>query len=202
VEIERFTATILVFGYFLVLMSDNLYVQLIWEEPITGELYQPLLTPPIVIGRDKKEMPEKLGSYPVSQLELIHKQVSRFHALITVANDQMYITDKSSNGTFINGRQIPKGSQIFSNKDTIRIGPYKITALLVEPRNSNNTDINREIVSPNSSVNFLRKNMIFIWLFSGILIIFLATGVGFGIKSILDNLRPNVPVQPINNSKL
>lgn len=175
-------------------MSENLYIQLIWEEPITGELNQPLLIPPIGIGREKNEIPEKLGSYPVSQVELIHKQVSRFHALITVANDRMYITDKSSNGTYINGRQISKGSQPFSSKDTIRIGPYKITAILVNQTNINNTDINREINNP--SLRIVKKNTVLLWFIGGIVMILLATGVGFTVKSILDNLRPQIPVQP------
>lgn len=180
-------------------MSENLYIQLIWEDPITSELNQPLLIPPIVIGREKNEMPENLGSHQVSQVELIHKQVSRFHALITVANEQMYITDKSSNGTHLNGRQIPKGSQPFSSKDTIRIGPYKITAILVTDKQKNNTEINREINNPSGAVNQVKKNTIFLWIIGAVTMFLLATGVGFSVKGILDNLRPQLPERPLNS---
>ncbi len=181
-------------------MSENLYVQLIWEEPITGELNQPLLMPPIAIGREVKEMPRNLGSYTVSHVELIHKQVSRFHALITVADQQMFITDKSSNGTYINGRLISKGSQQLSSKDTLRIGPYKITAILITEKQINSTDINRELSHSFTSTNTLGKNTVLLWFFGGILIIVLTAGVWFSVKSILDKLRPSLPNLPVPNS--
>lgn len=39
-------------------------------------------------------------------------QVSRFHATLTVdSNKQIYVTDHSSNGTFVNGVRIPSGSK-------------------------------------------------------------------------------------------
>jgi pSer/pThr/pTyr-binding forkhead associated (FHA) protein len=181
-------------------MSESLYIQLIWEEPLTGEINQPMLTPPIAIGREKSQMPENLGIHGVSQVELINKQVSRFHALITVANEQLYITDKSSNGTYVNGRQIPKGSQPFSSKDTIRIGPYKITAILVTEKQLNSTDINREVNNPSGAVSIAQKNTFFIWIMGAILIIFLGVGVWFSVKTILDHLRPNLPEKSLNNN--
>jgi len=181
-------------------MSENLYIQLIWEDPSTCEMNQSMLTPPIAIGRENQEMPEKLGHHEVSQLELIHKQVSRFHALITVANEQMYITDKSSNGTYLNGSQIRRGSQPLSSKDTIRIGPYKITAILVTEKDINSTDINREINNPSARVNIANKNTFFIWIIGVILMILLGAGVWFSVKTILNNLRPNLPENSLNNN--
>ena len=177
-------------------MSKVSYVRLIWQDPVSGDLNQPLLTPPICIGRDKEQMPKHLGNYTVSPLELVHKQVSRFHALITVANEQMYITDKSSNGTYFNGRLLSqKNSQLLSNKDTIRIGPYKITATLVTDKDINSTEINRDFVNISGEVPPVIKYKIFLWI-AGVLVgILLSLGFGILIKNTLEKLRP----QPSNN---
>ncbi|MGK7877428.1 MAG: FHA domain-containing protein [Xenococcaceae cyanobacterium] len=181
-------------------MSEPIYVQLMWEDPMTGELKQPILAAPIALGRKIDQMPEQLGEQFVSRLELEHKRISRFHALITVANQQMYVTDKSSNGTFLNGRLIGKGSQPFSSKDTLRIGHYKITATLIGEKDENATELNREPINFSLSANRIQKNTLPIWLI-GVLVLFLMSlGAWLLVSTLLKYSRPQVPAKPIPSS--
>ena len=179
-------------------MSAQLYVQLLWEDPSTGKLNSPLLTPPIAIGREKEQMPERLGEYAVSSIELVDNQISRYHALISVANGQMYITDISSNGTYLNGRLISKGSKAFSSKDTLRIGSYKITASLMAEKDLNATELSREAVNIGTSNNILAKNTILIWFLGIVLLLLMSLGVWLLVTTILKNTRPQVA--PTTNS--
>ncbi|MGK7877426.1 MAG: FHA domain-containing protein [Xenococcaceae cyanobacterium] len=181
-------------------MSEPIYVQLMWEDPMTGELEQPILVAPIALGRKIDQMPEQLGEQPISHLELVHKRISRFHALITVANQQMYVTDKSSNGTFLNGRLIGKGSQPFSSKDTLRIGPYKITATLVGDNDENATELNSDRLNLFRSANRIQKNTLPIWLIGVLVLLLMSIGAWLLVSTLLKHSRPQVPAKPIPSS--
>jgi pSer/pThr/pTyr-binding forkhead associated (FHA) protein len=65
------------------------------------------------IGRDKN-----------NQIIIADEKVSRFHALVTFENNVAYIKDTdSSNGTYINGKQIPVGKKVeLKNGDKIKVG--------------------------------------------------------------------------------
>ena len=67
----------------------------------------------ISIGRDKS-----------NQLIIADTKVSRYHAIVSFENDEAYIKDTdSSNGTFINGKQIERGRKIkLNNGDKIKVG--------------------------------------------------------------------------------
>lgn len=179
-----------------------MYVQLMWEDPATGELKQPLLTPPIAIGRDTEQMPEELGDIPVSRLELADNQISRYHALITVANNQLYITDQSTNGTFLNGRPIRPGIQPLSSQDTLRIGPYKITATLVGENDLDATEQNREQANIAQPANSLPKNTIVIWLIGGCLLLLMGLGAWLLVTTLLERSRPRPSVSPTSTNDL
>jgi pSer/pThr/pTyr-binding forkhead associated (FHA) protein len=175
--------------------NDPIYVQLSWEDPATGKLQRPLLAPPIAIGRDMEQMPEILGDSVVSRLALENRQVSRFHALITLANYQLYVTDRSANGTFLNGQALRQGSQPFSSKDTLRIGPYKITASLVRGRDLDNAT---ELTSPDAGsltqeTSTPLKNTLFVWLIGGAIMIIMAYGAWLLAYEIFRRLRPRPP---------
>lgn len=176
-------------------MSDDasLYVQLTWEDPVTGELQQPVLVPPIALGREIDQMPEHLGEKAVSRLELPHKQVSRFHALITLAERQLYITDRSANGTYLNGRLVEKGSHPLSSKDTLRIGPYKIIATLTQFDDSNSTELNVREHTHSTQGNPLQKNTLLMWLVGLGVLLLMGLGVWFVATTLLEQLRPRVP---------
>ncbi len=179
-----------------------MFVQLLWEDPTTGELKRPLLTPPIAIGRDTEQMPEELGDAPVSRLELADNQISRYHALITVANNQLYITDQSTNGTFLNGRPIRPGIQLLSSKDTLRIGPYKITATLVGENDLDATEQNREQINTPQPANSLHKNTLVIWLIGGCVLLFMGLGAWLLVSTLLERSRPRPTAIPTSTSNL
>lgn len=182
--------------------AEPMYVQLMWEDPETGELKQPLLTAPIAIGRELDQMPEQLGGQKVTRLELANKEISRYHALITVANEQLYITDQSSNGTHLNGRPIRPGIQPLSSKDTLRIGPYKITANLVREGDLNATQQNREHTNLSGQSNSAQKNMLMVWVIGGVVLLLMGIGGWVLVSTVLQNSRPRAPEAPAPNSSV
>lgn len=182
--------------------AEPMYVQLMWEDPETGELQQPLLTAPIAIGRETDQMPEQLGGQTVSRLELANKEVSRYHALITVVNQQMYITDQSTNGTFLNGQPLRPGTQPLSSRDTLRIGSYKMTASLIRNNDINATQQNRTSASTNltGQASAVQKNMLMVWLIGGLVLLLMGIGAWVVVSSLLERSRPRVPVTPSSKS--
>ncbi len=178
-----------------------MYVQLMWEDPVTGELHRPILAAPIALGRDKEQMPEQLGEQLVSRLELADNQISRFHALITIANHQLYVTDQSTNGTFLNGRPIRPGIQPLSSKDTLRIGPYKITATLRLENDLDATEQNREQTNFSQQPPSLHKNALAIWLIGAGVLLFMGVGAWVLASTLLQRSRPRVP-SPTSTSNL
>lgn len=182
--------------------SETVYVQVVWEDTTTGEIQQPLLAAPVAIGREQDQMPEQLGDKTVSRLELLNKEVSRFHALITVANSQLYITDRSANGTFLNGRQIRSGSQPFSSKDTIRIGPYKIVVMLMGEGDPNATALNRDRTVA-EQLPALHKNTMVIWLIGAVVLVLMGLVAWGLVGTLLERSRPQVPdtPAPVNSTR-
>ncbi|HEY9666356.1 MAG TPA: FHA domain-containing protein [Coleofasciculaceae cyanobacterium] len=182
--------------------AEPMYVQLMWEDPETGELQQPLLTAPIAIGRETGQMPDEVGGQKVSRLELGSKEISRYHALITVVNQQVYITDQSSNGTFLNGQPLRPGIQPLSSKDTLRIGPYKMTANLIRESDLNATEQNREQTNLSGQANSAQKNMLMVWVIGGVVLLLMGVGAWLLVTMLLENSRPRVPESPAPSSSL
>lgn len=167
-------------------------IQLSWDDPTTGMPHHSVYQAPVAIGRETTQMPEVLGNQPVSHLKLDHKQVSRYHALISVINHQFQITDKSANGTFLNGRPVRQNSQIFTIKDTVRIGPFKITVELLKERETNATELNLErsdLAKPQTGTN---PNAIAVWLMGGLVLVLLGWGIWAIAQVLLKNARPTV----------
>jgi hypothetical protein len=185
-----------------IISAEPMYVQLMWEDPETGELQQPLLMAPITIGRETDQMPEQLGGQKVTRLELGSKEISRYHALITVSNQQMYITDQSSNGTFLNGQPIRSGIQPLSSKDTLRIGPYKMTANLVREADLNATERNREQTNLTGLANSAQKNMMMVWVIGGVVLLLMGVGAWLLASTLLERSRPQVPESPAPKSSV
>lgn len=138
-------------------------IQLSWEDP-TGELYQPLLNVPVAFGRDAGSIPTQEGGLQVSPIVLASGQVSRLHAIITFTNGQLAISDRSSNGTLVNGQRIHQSSQPLSSGDVFRIGPYEITVTIPSTGNTgigNTTEVildqpatTAPFVAPSSTIAF------------------------------------------------
>ncbi len=115
-------------------MTNNLEINLSWEEPSTGELRKPTLRLPIAFGREFSQMPASLNGKPVSRMVLNNSEVSRYHALIDWQQDQLFVIDQNSvNGIYINGDRVafPKENRqttsVINNGDILKIGPYEIT---------------------------------------------------------------------------
>ena len=67
----------------------------------------------VIIGRDDS-----------SDIQLLDDDISRIHATISLEGVSYIITDKSTNGTTVNGKQIQR--HILQDNDTITIGEWKI----------------------------------------------------------------------------
>ncbi|MBN2351809.1 MAG: FHA domain-containing protein [Spirochaetales bacterium] len=65
-----------------------------------------------------------IGREPENTIHIEDSMVSRYHALVQKIKNAYFIKDlDSTNGTFVNGHEIPKGSYVKLNKsDIIRIG--------------------------------------------------------------------------------
>lgn len=69
-----------------------------------------------------RQMVLTIGRSPVNMVQVNHKSVSRRHAQLKAHGDNYLVTDlKSSNGTFINGRQIIEPSMLEHN-DLLQVG--------------------------------------------------------------------------------
>ncbi|MEO0455718.1 MAG: FHA domain-containing protein [Cyanobacteria bacterium P01_A01_bin.114] len=172
--------------------GEPVILKLIWEDPLTGNSHNAALQLPIAIGREAAKMPAQLGDQSVSHLELVHQQVSRHHALITLVNRQLQITDKSANGTFLNGRPVRSGGQVFTPKDTIRIGPFKITAAILNADEANSTELNRDHSHLAKTEAGTNPNAILIWLLGGGILLVLGAGVWLIAQVLLNQARPTV----------
>ncbi|MDZ7950988.1 FHA domain-containing protein [Nostoc sp. DedQUE09] len=107
-------------------MTNDLQIQLSWEEPATGERREPLLNMPIAFGREFARLPAELRGVRVSRMLLNSNEVSRYHALIDWEQDHLVVIDQGSvNGVYVNGQ--PQTRSVLINGDTLQIGPYVIT---------------------------------------------------------------------------
>ncbi|WP_166482809.1 hypothetical protein [Scytonema sp. UIC 10036] len=54
-------------------------IQLSWEDPVTGEHWEPVMKLPVALGSKREKMPNNLDGQPVDRVLLQSKIVSRFH---------------------------------------------------------------------------------------------------------------------------
>jgi pSer/pThr/pTyr-binding forkhead associated (FHA) protein len=100
-----------------------------WEDPVTGESKEPLLTVPIALGREFERLPNSLEGQRVCRIVLNSLEVSRYHASIELQQDKLVIIDQGSiNGIIVNGKKQTQ-SQIEPG-DAIQIGNYQISIAL------------------------------------------------------------------------
>lgn len=172
--------------------GEPVVIQLSWQDPVTGEAQSASRRLPVAIGREAHKMPVQLEHLPVSHLELEHQQVSRCHALISVVNRQLHIADQSANGTFINGRLIQPNGQPLTPKDTIRIGPFKLTAVIVNNTDGNSTELNRDYSHVAKAEMGAEPNAILGWLLGGGVLLLLGVGLWFAAQALLNQARPTL----------
>ncbi|KZL51730.1 hypothetical protein A2T98_00690 [Nodularia spumigena CENA596] len=109
-------------------------IKLISENQVTEEQEEQVFTLPVAIGRDITQLPAVVNGETVSPVVLLDssKQISRLHAQISLENNQLYLEDKSANGTELNGQKVLKERRILNSGDRLRIGNYTITVLLIQ----------------------------------------------------------------------
>lgn len=83
--------------------------------------------PRLEVGGQSKQLSNKsfgIGRDKSNQIIVADPKVSRFHALVTFENDEAYLKDTdSSNGTFLNGKQIPPQKKCkLTDGDKIKVG--------------------------------------------------------------------------------
>jgi pSer/pThr/pTyr-binding forkhead associated (FHA) protein len=104
-------------------------IRLTWEDPVTGERKEPLLTVPIALGREFARLPAEFEGQRVCRVVLNSLDVSRYHGLITIEAGQLTITDQgSSNGVLVNG--VKQSASSIAPGDTIQLGNYQIAIVM------------------------------------------------------------------------
>ena len=88
--------------------------------------------PRLEVGGQSKQLSNKsfgIGRDKSNQIIVADGKVSRFHALVTFENEEAFIRDTdSSNGTFLNGKQIPTQRKVkLADGDKIKVGTTVIT---------------------------------------------------------------------------
>ena len=101
-------------------------IQLTWINP-TNQEQQVRGSLPIALGRDLEEMPAEIEGRPVSRIVLESGQTSRFHLLLTERDSQVIASDRSRNGTYLNGQRFHQTEQPLVSGDRLRIGACNIT---------------------------------------------------------------------------
>jgi pSer/pThr/pTyr-binding forkhead associated (FHA) protein len=124
-------------------------IRLEWYDIHTGKK-EGIYDPPIAIGRDMSSLPDHV---PIAhKIVLNNVNVSRFHALIELQNNQLMIVDNNTtNKTYINGQKITQA--IINHGDKIKIDTYEFTLEIIPPHHQN--IIPKPINNPpaNSSIN-------------------------------------------------
>ena len=126
-------------------------IKLISENKLTEEQEEQIFTLPVAIGRDITQFPAVINGETVTPVVLLdsHKQISRFHAQITLENNQLYVEDKSANGTEVNGEKLLKQRRTLNSRDRLAIGNHTITVILIQAGDENAT-----VVLENNSTIF------------------------------------------------
>ncbi len=104
-------------------------IKLSWQDPNTNAPDQIELSLPIAIGKELAYLPSAIADQPVSPLVLQDGSVSRYHALITIHNGKVQITDQNStNGLLINNVRHTQAELV--SGDIVAIGRFCLTISL------------------------------------------------------------------------
>ena len=132
-------------------------IKLISENKLTEEQEEQVFTLPVAIGRDITQLPAVLNGETVTPVVLLdsNKQISRFHAQITLDNNELYVEDKSANGTQVNGQKLLNQRRTLNSGDRLGIGNHTITVILIRSEDENATVVlenNSTIFNPQSEI--------------------------------------------------
>ncbi|MGK7904544.1 MAG: FHA domain-containing protein [Hormoscilla sp.] len=184
------------------MLADPVQIKLSWKDPITGELQEPVLEVPIAFGRELNEMPASLGDKTVQRVVLNSKKVSRFHALITCDHQQLSIADRSANGTFVQKQQLYQTRMPLNDRDTIRLGPYKITITLMSDYDPEDTEVNTSLTTSSlASVSAFWQQPWVTVTMGTILVLLMGAGAWVLASNLLEKYGPQAPQTPSPTSQ-
>ncbi len=189
-------------------MDEAIYVQLTWNDPTTGAATQHQYAPPVALGREYEQMPSRLGGKTVHRVVLPDKQISRYHALISSSGGQVILTDRSANGTGLNGETLHQTSRVLQNHDVIRLGSHRITVTLMTTGDPNATQINAPTTATPAMVSTKRggSNSGVMIILALILIVAAAAATWGLVSMVLNQYRPKtsttfyVPSLPVGGA--
>jgi len=101
-------------------------IKLTWTNPTNREQQQVRGSLPIALGRDLEEMPAEIDGKPVSRIVLENGQISRFHLLLTKSDAGVIVSDRSKNGTYLNGQRFHQIEQPVVSGDRLQVGACNI----------------------------------------------------------------------------
>lgn len=101
-------------------------IQLTWTDPTNQKQQQVKAALPIALGRDFKEMPAEIEGQPVSRIVLESGQISRFHLLLTEKETQIIASDRSTNGTYLNGQRFRQTERAIFSGDRLQLENFDI----------------------------------------------------------------------------
>ncbi|NJL97860.1 MAG: FHA domain-containing protein [Synechococcaceae cyanobacterium SM2_3_2] len=122
-------------------------IQLSWDDPITLEPQQALLTPPVGLGRWLEQIPEQHDGQAMAKLLVIGDSISRFHCLIVEQQGQIWLEDRSANGTLVNGQKVKQDRIRLQEEAVIGLGSHTLTIRLL-PDPSTATVIDGSTLAP------------------------------------------------------
>lgn len=103
---------------------------LTWEDPCNQELQKRSFPIPLGIGREPTRIPDTYEDHCLFKVVFKSREISSFHALIYLINNQLFIKDISTNGTRVNEKLLNKSSCLLKNGDTLQIGPFQVSVTL------------------------------------------------------------------------
>lgn len=116
-------------------------IQLTWTNSTNQEQQQVRGSLPIALGRDLEEMPAEIEGKPVSRIVLENGQISRFHLLLVESDAGVLASDRSKNGTYLNGQRFHQTEQPVVSGDRLQLGAYNITLAWRSVRSTDATQV-------------------------------------------------------------
>ncbi len=114
--------------------GQGMKIRLVWKDACSGAVRKPVLTPPVAIGADFEQLPEKLGQRSVSRIAIADDTLKPFHAILMEEKGQLIaITPKDPSQSMADVLRSPAGvanaiqKQSLNNGDRFQLGQTPMT---------------------------------------------------------------------------
>lgn len=134
-------------------------IQLTWTDAASHEQQQIRSSLPVALGRDLSEIPSEIEGQPVSRIVLESGQISRFHLLLTERDAQVMASDRSRNGTYLNGQRFHQTDRPVFSGDRLQVGNLNILLTWHSARQVDNNKIDTtQVVALPSTISAADPN--------------------------------------------